>query len=61
MSRIDYARRDLLVIGVDGSIPPEIAAAIAAGKIDAVALAKLAQAAGAQARPPRPVVSKNRK
>jgi predicted dehydrogenase len=48
---IDYARRDLLVIGVDRSIPPEIAAAIAAGKIDAVALAKLAQAAGAQGAP----------
>jgi predicted dehydrogenase len=48
---IDYARRDLLVIGVDGSIPPEIAAAIAAGKIDAVALAKLATAAGAQGAP----------
>jgi predicted dehydrogenase len=48
---IDYARRDLLVIGVDGNIPPEIAAAIAAGKIDAVALAKLAAAAGAQGAP----------
>ena len=48
---IDYARRDLLVIGVDGSIPPEIAAAIAAGKIDAVALAKLATAAGAEGAP----------
>ena len=43
---IDYARRDLLVIGVDGSVPPEIAAAIAAGKIDPAALAKLAAAAG---------------
>jgi predicted dehydrogenase len=39
---IDYARRDLLVIGVDGSVPAEIAAAIAAGKIDPAALAKLA-------------------
>jgi predicted dehydrogenase len=48
---IDYARRDLLVIGVDGSIPPEIAAAIAAGKMDASALAKLAAAAGAQGGP----------
>ena len=48
---IDYARRDLLVIGVDGSIPPEIAAAIAAGKIDPVALAKLAAAAGVQGAP----------
>jgi predicted dehydrogenase len=48
---IDYARRDLLVIGVDGSIPPEIAAAIAAGKIDPAALAKLAAAAGVQGAP----------
>jgi predicted dehydrogenase len=48
---IDYARRDLLVIGVDGSIPPEIAAGFAAGKIDAAALAKLATAAGAQGMP----------
>ena len=44
---IDYARQDLLVIGVDGSIPPEIAAAIAAGKMDAATLAKLAAAASA--------------
>jgi predicted dehydrogenase len=42
---IDYARRDLLVIGIDASIPPEIAAAIAAHKLDAAALAKLAAAA----------------
>ena len=42
---IDYARRDLLVIGVDGSVPTSIAAAIAAGKIDPAALAKLAAAA----------------
>ena len=48
---IDYARRELLVIGVDGRIPPEIAAAIAAGKIDAAALAKLAAAAGSQGAP----------
>lgn len=44
---IDYARRDLLIIGVDTKIPPEIAAAIAAGKIDAASLAKLAAAAAA--------------
>ena len=43
---IDYARRELLVIGVDGKVPPEIAAAIAAGKIDPATLAKLAAAAG---------------
>jgi predicted dehydrogenase len=46
---IDYARQDLLVIGVNGGdtcgvagLPPEIAAAIAAGKLDPAALAKLA-------------------
>ena len=39
---IDYARQDVLVIRVDDSIPPELAAAVAAGKIDAAALAKLA-------------------
>ena len=45
---IDYARRDLLVIGVDSSVPAEIAAAIAQGKVDAAALAQLAAgAAGA--------------
>lgn len=48
---IDYARQDLLVIGMDGSIPPEIAAAIAAGKVDAATLAKLAAAAGASGGP----------
>lgn len=48
---IDYARRDLLIIGVDTKIPPEIAAAIAAGKIDAASLAKLAAAAGAAPGP----------
>jgi len=41
---IDYARRDLLVIRVDGAVPPEIAAAVAAGKMDPEALAKLAAA-----------------
>jgi len=41
---IDYARQDLLVIRVDGSVPAEIAAAAAAGKIDAATLAKLAAA-----------------
>ncbi len=48
---IDYARRDLLVIGIDASIPPEIAAAIAAHKLDAAALAKLAAAAMAAGGP----------
>jgi predicted dehydrogenase len=48
---IDYARRDLLVIGVDGRVPAEIAAAIAAGKIDPAALAKLAAAASGAGGP----------
>ncbi len=48
---IDYARRDLLVIGMDASIPPEIAAAIAAHKLDAAALARLAAAATAAGGP----------
>jgi predicted dehydrogenase len=48
---IDYARQDLLVISMDagsgaGSLPPEIAAAIAAGKADPALLAKLAVATG---------------
>jgi len=38
---IDYARQDLLVIRLDASVPAEIAAAVAAGKIDAAALARL--------------------
>jgi predicted dehydrogenase len=46
---IDYARQDLLVIRLDagatGSLPPEIAAAIAAGKVDKAMLAKLAAGA----------------
>jgi len=45
---IDYARQDLLVIrmepGVPEGVPPEIAAAIAAGKVDPAMLAKLAAA-----------------
>jgi predicted dehydrogenase len=49
---IDYARQDLLVIGVDGgtcgaaNLPPEIVAAIAAGNADPALLAKLAAAGG---------------
>jgi predicted dehydrogenase len=51
---IDYARRDLLVIRVDDAVsklPAELAAAIAAGKIDAAALAQLAANAPAGAAP----------
>jgi predicted dehydrogenase len=44
---IDYARRDLLVIKLDGTVTPEIAAAIAAGKVDPTMLARLAAAGGA--------------
>ena len=47
---IDYARQDLLVIWLEGSVPAELAAALAAGKVDAKALAKLA-AAGAGTGP----------
>ena len=39
---IDYARQDLLVIGVDRALPPQVAAALASGQLDAAALAKLA-------------------
>jgi predicted dehydrogenase len=51
---IDYARRDLLVIRVEaaaGQIPAELAAAIAAGKVDAATLARLAASAGNGATP----------
>jgi len=41
---IDYARQDLLVIRLDTSIPAEIAAAIAAGKVDPALLAQFAAA-----------------
>ncbi len=57
---IDYARQDLLVIrlmnGIAGGVPAEIAAAIAAGKVDPAALAQLAAAAGA-AQGPAPGLS----
>jgi predicted dehydrogenase len=43
---IDYARRDLLVIGVDGRIPAAIVEAVASGKMDTATLEKLASAAG---------------
>ncbi len=45
---IDYARRELLVIRLDRSIPPEIAAAIEGGRIDPTMLQQLAAAAAAQ-------------
>ncbi|HEX4031705.1 MAG TPA: Gfo/Idh/MocA family oxidoreductase [Terracidiphilus sp.] len=51
---IDYARRDLLVIRVDAAvdqIPAELAAAIAAGKVDSATLASLAANAGGNATP----------
>jgi predicted dehydrogenase len=51
---IDYARRDLLVIRVDATadqIPAELAAAIAAGKVDSATLASLAANAGGNATP----------
>jgi predicted dehydrogenase len=53
---IDYARKDLLVIRMDGAggaagLPPEVAAAIAAGKADPVLLAKLAAAGAAGPAP----------
>lgn len=43
---IDYARRDLLVIRLDGSVPAEIAAALADGRIDPATLAQLAANSG---------------
>jgi predicted dehydrogenase len=46
---IDYARRDLLVIRLDGSVPLEIAAALEGGTIDPAVLAQLA--AGAKSGP----------
>ena len=45
---IDYARRDLLVIRVDGSVPPEIAAALQSSAIDPATLAQLAAAGAAK-------------
>ena len=41
---IDYARQDLLVIRLDASITPEIAAAIAGGRVDPAIMAQLAAA-----------------
>ena len=53
---IDYARRDLLVIRLDaempGTLPPEIVAMLASGKVDPAMLAKLAgTAAGGHPSP----------
>lgn len=45
---IDYARRDLLVIRLDQTIPPEIAAAIEGGRIDPAMLEQLAAASVAR-------------
>jgi len=42
---IDYARRDLLMIRLDSSVPTEIAAAIAGGRVDPATLAQLSAAA----------------
>ena len=41
---IDYARQDLLVIRLDASITPEIAASIAGGRVDPAVMAQLAAA-----------------
>lgn len=43
---IDYARQDLLVIRLDASITPEIAAAIAGGRVDPALMAQLAAVSG---------------
>jgi predicted dehydrogenase len=46
---IDYARQDLLVIRLEGGVPAEMAAAIAAGRLDPALLEQLAAAgSGAQ-------------
>jgi len=58
---IDYARQDLLVIKMDSGaaagLPPEIAAAIAAGKVDPALVAKFAAASGNGASGPAPGLS----
>lgn len=41
---IDYARQDLLVIRLDASVTPEIAAAIAGGRVDPTVMAQIAAA-----------------
>ena len=47
---IDYARRDLLIIRLDDTVPPEIAAAVA-GRVDPAVLEQLKTAGGAGAGP----------
>jgi predicted dehydrogenase len=55
---IDYARQDLLVIRLDAGITPEIAAAIAGGRVDPAMLAQLAAAgAGDPRSTPNPGLS----
>jgi predicted dehydrogenase len=56
---IDYARRDLLVIRLDASVTPEIAAAIAGGRVDPAVMTQIAAAAAApgQAFSPNPGLS----
>jgi predicted dehydrogenase len=44
---IDYARRELLVIKLDANVTPEIAAAIAGGRLDPALMAHLAASAAA--------------
>ena len=44
---IDYAKRELLVIKLDANVTPEIAAAIAGGRIDPAVMAQLAASATA--------------
>ncbi|HEY6491118.1 MAG TPA: Gfo/Idh/MocA family oxidoreductase [Terracidiphilus sp.] len=48
---IDYARRDLLVIRLDGTVPPEIAAALESGTLDPAMLAHLAARAASTPNP----------
>ena len=55
---IDYARRDLLMIRMDShlaemvqNLPPEIAAALDAGKVDPALVEKIAASAGASVSP----------
>lgn len=56
---VDYARQDLLVIRMDAGagLPPELAAAIASGKVDPAALAQLAAATASSASGPAPGLS----
>jgi len=54
---IDYARQDLLVIRLDASVTPEIAAAIAGGRVDPAVMAQLAAASGGVHASPNPGLS----